>query len=260
MHRSPTALPAALLFALATLAAASPAAAADGLSIAKEADAHNSGFRGEKARVEMILVNASGDQVVRKLAMQTTEVAGDGDRSLLTFEWPADVKGTRLLTWAHPGDDDDQWLYLPAMRRVKRISARSQSGAFMGSEFAFEDLGAHEVDKYTWTLDGEETLDGRAVWKLTRVPKNARSGYSKQVLWMDKEYRQPLKIDFYDRKDALLKTMKATAFAQHGKWWRPASLEMVNHQTHKKSILKWTERTMGVQFDVEDFDKAALED
>lgn len=234
--------------------------ASEGLAIARKCDKANAGFGSEEARVEMVLVNAGGDRVERKLGMKTMEVDDDGDRSMLTFESPPDVKGTRLLTHAHPGDDDDQWLYLPAMRRVKRISARSQSASFMGSEFAFEDLGGQEVSKYTWQLDGEEKLGERAVWKLGRVPTNKRSGYSKQILWMDKQYCQPLKIEYYDRKQALLKTMTATAFGSHGKWWRPESLEMVNHQTHKKSILKWVGRTMEADLDEDDFDKDALED
>lgn len=264
MHRRTAArtLPLALS-ALALGAFCAPAAAdptAKGLEIARKCDAANAGFGSEEARVEMVLVNAGGDRVERKLGMKTLEVDGDGDRSLLTFEWPPDVKGTRLLTHAHPGDDDDQWLYLPAMRRVKRISARSQSAAFMGSEFAFEDLGGQEVSKYTWRLESEEKVGDRDVWKLTRVPTNKRSGYSKQVVWMDKQYCQPVKIDYHDRKKTLLKTMTATAFTRHGKWWRPQSLEMVNHQTHKKSILKWAARSMQADLDEDDFDKDALED
>jgi len=242
---------------------ASPAAAdpaAEGLAIAKACDAANNGFGSEEAELEMLLVNASGDTVKRKLAMKSIEVEDEGDRSMLTFMWPPDIKGTKLLTHTHAGDDDDQWLYLSAMRRVKRISSRSQSGAFMGSEFAFEDLGGQDVAKYTWRLDGEESVDGRAAWKLTRVPRNKRSGYSKQVVWMDKQYKQPIKIDFYDRKETLLKTLTATGFARQSKWWRPATLEMVNHQTHKKSVLKWAEREMEADLDEDEFDKDALED
>ena len=251
---------AALTLALTPVEALAESPEARGRAIADAAERHNSGFAGESSAVEMVLINAQGDQVVRKLAIKTLEMKGDGDRTLLTFEWPADVKGTRLLTWAHPKDDDDQWLYMPAMRRVKRISARSQSGAFMGSEFAFEDLGGQDPDKYTWRFDREEKVGEHEAWVLTRVPVNTRSGYSKQVVWMSKTHQQPVKIDFYDRKGERLKTMTATGFSQHGKWWRPARLEMVNHQTHKKSQLKWSSRTMGEDFDPEDFDREALED
>jgi hypothetical protein len=264
LTRSMICLPALLALALSPPAAAQTPAAqtpeAQGLAIAESVDRANGGFGGEKATVEMALINAQGERVVRKLTIRTLEMKGDGDRSLLTFEWPADVKGTRLLTWAHLKDDDDQWLYLPAMRRVKRISARNKSGAFMGSEFAFEDLGGQEPAKYKWRLDREEVVDGRPAWVLTRVPTDKGSGYSKQVVWMDREWQQPVRIDYYDRKGELLKTMKATAFAQHQKWWRPAALEMVNHQTRKKSQLAWTSRTMGEDFDAEDFDREALED
>ncbi len=257
-------LPRILLFASAALLSATAVAAADsaaeGLAIAKRCDAANSGFGSEEAELEMVLINASGDRVKRKLAMKSIEVEDEGDRSMLTFLWPPDIKGTKLLTHGRVGKSDKQWLYLSAMRRVKRISSRNQSGAFMGSEFAFEDLGGQEVSKYTWNLDGEETLEGRAAWKLTRVPTSRRSGYSKQIVWMDKEYQQPLRIDFYDRKQALLKTLTAKGFARHGKWWRPKTLEVVNHQTHKKSILEWTERELEADLDEDEFDKDALED
>lgn len=249
-------------YVLGALVAFAPAfAQADGKAIAVRCDKANTGFGGESSAVRMTLINAQGDKVERKIKLKTAEIEDEGDRSMLTFEWPPDVKGTRLLTHTHADDDDDQWLYLPAMKRVKRISSRNQSSAFMGSEFAFEDLGGQEPSKYEWTLDSEAELGGRAVWILTRVPTNRRSGYSKQVVWMDKQYHQPIKIDYYDRKKALLKTMVASGFTQYeGKWWRPSTLEMVNHQTHKKSILEWTARTMGVEFDEEDFERDALED
>ena len=233
--------------------------AAEGLAIAERCEKANAGFGSEQSTLEMVLINAGGDRVKRKLIMASIEL-DEGDRSLLTFERPRDIAGTKLLTHARAGKSDRQWLYLPALRRVKRISSRNQSGAFMGSEFAFEDLGAQDVAKYTWTLDGEESLDGRTVWKLTRVPTSKRSGYSKQVVWMDQQYKQPLRIAFYDRKQALLKTLTAKGFERHGKWWRPAELEMVNHQTHKKSILKWAERELEADLDEDEFEKDALED
>lgn len=248
------------LCVLAPLDASAQSPAERGRSIALKADRANAGYGGEEAELEMVLINAQGDRVKRKISLMTTEMEGDGDRSLLTFEWPADVQGTRLLTWSHARKNDDQWLYLPSLRRVKRISSRNQSGAFMGSEFAFEDLGSQEPEKFTWSFVTEETFEDRAVWRLERVPTSRRSGYSKQIVWMDKQYQQPLRIDYFDRKGVLLKTMRSRKFERHEKWWRPAVLEMINHQTHKKSILRWTDRTMGEDFDPEDFEKEALED
>src|SRR5262245_14938994 len=109
---------------------------AEGLRIAKLVDDASSGYQGEEAQLTLALVNAHGDRIERKMAARIKEFADDGDRSLITFSWPADVKGTRLLTWTHKTNDDDQWLYLPEGNRVRRIASGNKSGSFMGSEFA----------------------------------------------------------------------------------------------------------------------------
>ena len=164
------------------------------------------------------------------------------------------------MTWAHANDDDDQWLYMPAIRKVKRISARNQSGAFMGSEFAYEDLGSSEVDKYAWTFEREESIEGRPCQVLGRVPKDKRSGYSRQVVWLDDAYQQAVRIEFFDRKGELLKTMTFSHFTQYGKYWRANLIEVSNHQTHKRSMLAWTKRSVGGGAAPEDFDPDALGD
>jgi hypothetical protein len=110
-----------------------------------------------------VLVNAHGDRTTRKLRSSQIEVAGDGDRSRIEFEWPADVKGTRMLTWTHRKGNDDQWLFLPAINRVKRVSSGNRSGAFMGSEFAYEDLGSQHVGTYA-----ERLLAGPLPWTRMR--------------------------------------------------------------------------------------------
>ena len=133
-----------------------------GLEIARKTDKANDGFKGEVSTMEMVLINAHGDRTTRKLTSRGIETASDGDRSRIEFEWPADVKGTRMLTWTHRKNDDDQWLYLPAVKRVKRISSNNKSGSFMGSEFAYEDLGSQEVDKYKYKLLADEPVAGRA--------------------------------------------------------------------------------------------------
>lgn len=218
-----------------------------GLELAKKADAANDGYKGESSTMEMVLVNAHGDRTSRKLKSEQIEVTGDGDRSRIEFEWPADVKGTRMLTWTHKKGNDDQWLFLPAINRVKRISSGNKSGSFMGSEFAYEDLGSQELEKYSHKYLADETLDGRKTWKLERVPTDPDSGYSKLVTWMDQEYLNPLKIEYYDRKGELLKTATFTGYTKHGKYWRMGGIKMVNHQTKKESHLTWSERKVGVE-------------
>ena len=253
-----------VLIALAALGLAVPARAQSaeqkGLALARKIDAFNDGYKSETSLLEMELINAHGDRTTRKMRSWQIEKAGDGDRSRIEFEWPADVKGTRMLTWTHKKDDDDQWLFLPAINRVKRISSNNKSGSFMGSEFAYEDLGSQEIEKYEHKYLGDETLNGRKTWKLERVPVDKESGYSRLVSWIDQEYMQPLKVEYYDRKGELLKTATFAGYTKQGKWWRPGSIVMVNHQTKKQSHLTWRERKIGADVRAKDFDSDQLGD
>ena len=138
---------------------------------------------------------------------KTLEGTTDGDKSLIIFEKPRDVKGTATLTFTHKEGSDDQWLYLPAIKRVKRISSNNKSGPFMGSEFAYEDLSSQEVEKYNYKHLRDETFDGKDCYVVERIPMDKYSGYTKQVAWIDKAEYRALKIDFYDRKKSLLKTL-----------------------------------------------------
>ena len=119
-----------------------------GLRIAKEGDVKDTGFGDFTADMLMTLKNRAGKTSRRVIRSKTLEGKGVGDKSLSLFDEPADVKGTAMLTFSHGLKADDQWLYLPALKRVKRINSRNKSGPFMGSEFAFEDLGSQDVEKY----------------------------------------------------------------------------------------------------------------
>ncbi|MCK4739413.1 MAG: outer membrane lipoprotein-sorting protein, partial [Deltaproteobacteria bacterium] len=110
-----------------------------GLAIAKEREKRAKGFVDFTGDMEMILKNRHGEISTRQMRTKTLEVKGDGDKALSIFDTPRDVKGTAFLTFSHKSGDDDQWLYLPALKRVKRISSSNKSGSFMGSEFAYED-------------------------------------------------------------------------------------------------------------------------
>lgn len=231
-----------------------------GLKIAQAADAANAGFAAETSEMKMTLINAHGDKTERRMSSKVLEGTDDGDKSIITFLWPADVKDTRMLTWTHKKENDDQWLYLPSLKRVKRISSRSKSGSFMGSEFAYEDLGSQEVEKYTYVYLRDEDLNGRKTQVLQRTPTDKKSGYSKQIVWMDIEYQQATKIDFYDRKGELLKTFTFSGHTQHGRFWRADVIEATNHQTRKRSLLNWSKRQLGVSLKADEFSKDSLQD
>ena len=127
----------ALFLSLFPLVATAETPEEKGLAIAQEADRRDTGFDDFTANLLMVLRNRHGQESVRKIRIRTLEVEGDGDKGLSLFDNPRDVKGTAFLTFSHKVGDDDQWLYLPALKRVKRISARNKSGSFMGSEFAY---------------------------------------------------------------------------------------------------------------------------
>ena len=149
------ALFAALLAAFAWSVAPSDGRAADspeeaGLKIATEARERQKGFGNFTASLTMNGCGSKrGQESKREVRLKVIEVEEDGDRSMFVFDRPRDVRGTAFLVHAHKNDPDDQWLYLPALKRVKRISSSNQSGSFMGSEFSYEDMGTVEIEKFT---------------------------------------------------------------------------------------------------------------
>jgi outer membrane lipoprotein-sorting protein len=207
----------------------------------------------------MILRNRQGDESLREVRVRTLEVDGDGDKSLSIFDSPGDVKGTAFLTFSHINRPDDQWLYLPALKRVKRIASKNKSGPFMGSEFAYEDISSDEVDKYTYRYLRDETLDGLECFVVERDPVDKYSGYTRQVVWYDKDDYQPRKIVYYDRKNERLKTLTLHEYRQYlDRHWRGMRYEMVNHQTGKSTTLRWKEYRFRNGLTDRDFDKNTL--
>ncbi len=213
-----------------------------GLEIAQAAKAFDKGFTDFTANMVMTLKNKSGKTSKRLIRMRTLEVEGDGDKSLSIFDEPADVKGTAMLTYTHGLKPDDQWLYLPALKKVKRISSRNKSGPFMGSTYAFEDLGSQEVEKYTYNYLRDEPCGDWICYVIERFPAYKHSGYTRQVVWIDNRGYRIVKAEYYDRKKSLLKTLSTTDFQQYlGQHWRPGKMDMLNHQNGKSTLLEWTE-------------------
>ena len=211
-----------------------------GLEIATEADRRDEGFDDFRADMQMILRNRQGDESTREIRVWGLEVKNDGDKGLSIFDEPADVKGTAMLTYSHKTEPDDQWLFLPALKRVKRIASRNKSGPYMGSEFAYEDLGSQEIEKYTYKYLRDENYDGMDCFVIERDPVDKYSGYKRQVVWIDKQEYRPLKIEFYDRKNALLKTLINTGYKKYlENHWRPDEMFMENHQTGKTTKIIW---------------------
>jgi len=231
-----------------------------GLAIAVEADRRNTGYNNSTANMLMILKNRHGQESRRQIRFRSLEVEGDGDKSLTIFDSPMDVKGTAFLNYTHKVGDDDQWLYLPALKRVKRISSRNKSGSFMGSEFAYEDIASQEVEKYTYKWLRNEIYAGIDCFVSERYPVDRKnSGYSRQVSWIDKQEYRTWKVEYYDRKDMHLKTLTMNKFEQYEeKFWRSLDMYMINHQTGKSTLLQFSNYKFNVGLAEADFNKNSL--
>ncbi len=231
-----------------------------GLAIAREADRRSDGFQDYTSSLTMTLKTKTGQEATRELRFKTLEVPGDGDKSLTLFDQPKDVEGTTLLTFAHKTADDDIWLFLPALKRVKRIAGNNKSGPFMGSEFAFEDFGVQEVEKYTYKYLRDETLDGQECFVIERVPTEKTSGYSRQEAWLDKAEYRVQKITYFNKGGVHLKTLRASEYVRHlEKFWYPNRYYMENHDTGRSTVLLFKDYKFRNGFSERDFDQSALE-
>lgn len=230
-----------------------------GRSIMQEHERRDTGWKDMQAGMQMILRNAQGQESIREIRMKSLEQENDGDKSLTIFDQPRDVKGTAFLSFSHIDRPDDQWLYLPALGRVKRISSRNKSGPFMGSEFSYEDMGSFELDKYTYKFVGEQPCGQLTCYVVENYPVEKTSGYTRRITWVDTtEYRMQ-KLDFYDRKNSLLKTLSFENYQQYiGQYWRADRMEMVNHQNGKSTTLSWQNYRFQEGLNERDFNKNAL--
>jgi hypothetical protein len=230
-----------------------------GLAIAVEADERDTGWIDQTADLEMVLTNKHGQSSSRTMALKALEVEGDGDKSLTVFDNPRDIKGTAFLSHTHALKPDDQWLYLPALKRVKRISSANKSGPFVGSEFAYEDLTSQEVEKYKYKWLRDETVYGHEVFVIESYPEYKNSGYTRLISWIDKDLYKAHKVEFYDRKNTLLKTLIFTEYNQYlEKYWRPGKMAMANHQTGKKTDLIWKNYQFKNDLGDRNFDRNSL--
>jgi outer membrane lipoprotein-sorting protein len=219
------------------------------------------GYGDQQARVSMQLTRKSGATTTRLMDLSILEVAGDGTRTIVAFNSPLDVKGTKVLTYSHVTRDDEQWIYLPAFRRVKQISDANKTTSFMGSEFTYEDINslAVQLDKFSYHYVTTEDLDGISCFIVDRLPRYGRSAYKRQRVWIDRGRSIVLRVDYYDTKDALLKTLTLSKFGEYLKsFWRAEEMLMTNHQTGDATLLRWTDYQFKRQLSESDFSAAAL--
>ena len=231
-----------------------------GLSIAQERKKRDEGWVDSESKTTMVLRNAQGAESTREIRTLNLEVQGEGDKGLTIFDEPRDVRGTAFLNHSHPTAEDDQWLYLPSLRRTRRIATRNKSGPFMASEFAYEDMTSFELEKFAFRYLREEECNDQQCYVLEQTPTDSFSGYSTTHVWLDQQHYRVQKVDYYDRKNSLLKTLTMHDYQQYlDKYWRPHKMTMHNHQTGKSTDLLLQNIRFNTGRTEADFDVNALE-
>jgi len=181
-----------------------------GLDIAKKADDARRA-KSEHQIMTMTLENSRGQTRVRTIEGWDREMTEDEEQRFSRFLEPADVKDTTLLTYDYEHKDDDIWLFLPALKKVKRIHSSNKSDYFIGSDFTYEDMENLDLVNWAYTLAGTETVDGAECHVLDAVPSNdkekSETAYSKIKYWIGVDDSLFRKVDYYDKKDRLSKRL-----------------------------------------------------
>jgi len=189
----------------------------------------------------MTLTNKSGQTRVRKIK-QFTKDMGDVEKSIMFFMTPADVKNTSFMNWSYDSDkSDDQWIYLPALKKVKRISSDSKSDYFMGSDFTYDDLGDRKLDADVHKLLKEESVDGHDCYVVESVSKYEDYIYSKTITWIRKDNFVGVKKEFYDEDAELLKVLHIKEVKQISGLWIVTHSEMKSVQKNHKTLIELSE-------------------
>jgi len=201
---------------------------------------------GSESLATLTILDGKGHQRVR----QTASVSklydnGQTEKRLIKFTAPADVKGTGLLTYDYEKKTDDMWLYLPALRKTRRIVASEKSKSFMGSEFTYADITPPTVEDFKYRMLRSEKVAGTDCWVIESVPKNddiaEENGFSKKIAFIGKSDYVIRKAIQYDLDGDLHKEMivhEVKLLDEKKKRYRPTHMEMVNKQNGRRSVMK----------------------
>lgn len=197
----------------------------------------------EQMQLTMTLINSKGKQLVRKIEQINKTDNNKNRSSLIKFLAPADVKGTGFLSIEYTGKEEDQWLYLPALKKTRRISSSDETDNFMGSDFTFEDLGGEDLQDFDYKLLGSSIIDGADCYHIEATPNNDKkkkeSGYQKREIFVRKDNYVSVSIKFYNKEGILEKNYKASEVKQvpGTDKWRAYRMELENLKTKHKTIL-----------------------
>jgi outer membrane lipoprotein-sorting protein len=247
-----------LALAAATVGPAFAAPSADEI-VARSLDAFYSAADDQRARVSMRLVNPQGKERKREMTLLRKDLESGGEqRYYIYFHAPADVKGTAFLVWKYPAREDDRWIFIPAIKLVRRIAADDKRSSFVGSDFTYEDVSGRDVRDEAHRLLGEETLAGRPVYRIESTPK-AKLDYGRRLSWVDRERWLPLKEEYYDSRGKLLRTFTADAVRQVDGHWTVMRRTMRNAQSGHRTEVVYDEVSYGIGLDNDLFSERYLQ-
>ncbi|MDR2662293.1 MAG: outer membrane lipoprotein-sorting protein [Treponema sp.] len=230
-----------------------------GYDIMKRADERYTGDTAQY-KLAMTLISGRGAPRVREVSYYFKDY-GDTEKVLMVFNSPRDVAGTGYLSFSYDEEakDDDIWLYLPAMKRVRRITGSGKNDSFMGTDFTYEDMGSRSLGKDEFSLRGEEVPDGELCWVVEARPKDSKDPYGRRVLWVRQDSSVIKAVDYYDRQDRLLKTLRVSGISQIDGIWTAQKMEMTNLQDKHSTVIEMSEIRFNLPLDDSLFAVTTLE-
>jgi outer membrane lipoprotein-sorting protein len=168
----------------------------------------------ESVRARMVITAKNGTTTERIIDQYKKDDSQGRSRTVIVFQQPASVQGTRFLTMENAAGNDDQWIFLPSLGKVRRIASSEGGGSFMGTDMSYDDIASvnRDVNKDTHTLLREETYNGAACYVIQSVPKDSSYQYAKMISWIDKSTKAIHKLEGYDRRGNLVKTLESSNF------------------------------------------------
>lgn len=237
-----------LLWAPIAFGSTNPEGLPSGLDIATRINARKDG-KAVVSRLGMELIDRRGKKRER-VTRSFRKYYGEEKRTAIFFESPKNLKDTAFLTYDYPeaDRDDDQWLYLPAMRKVRRISAAHRGDGFLGTDFTYEDIKKGSkvgIKEHTWRTTGEEEVDGHHCYVVDSLPISEKIGkelgYSRVVLWIDSKIWMIRKSAFWDIRGNPLKIVHAREIREVQGIWTVHRLEAENYKTGHKTVFTFSE-------------------
>jgi hypothetical protein len=195
-------------------------------------------------KLTLVITDARGGERRRELKVFTKRYGGGEEKALSIFLEPAEVKGTGFLQWGHTTGADEQWLYLPDLKRTRRITSDLRNESFMGTDFSYQDLGilaeihGWTEDQASSTLVGEESVDGRPCYVIALRPKPGATAYERIQLWLDKDTLVSRRMDFFDKGDTAAKSLTFERIEDIGPFPTAHVLEMRNLKTGSRTRIE----------------------